>query len=66
MKHYGLYEKTVIIVILPADKGNATVVMKSKAYIKKMEDLLSDQTYQRLTTDLSKTAERKIARLIKK
>ena len=33
------------IVVLPADKGNATVVMKSSEYHNKLDDMLSSGTY---------------------
>jgi hypothetical protein len=52
------------MLILPADKGNATVVMNSKDYMRKME-VLSNQTYQLLSTDLTKVVERKMTRLIR-
>ncbi|XP_046406218.1 uncharacterized protein LOC124171124 [Ischnura elegans] len=36
------------IVVLPADKGNATVLMKKEDYNRKMEELLSDLVYHKL------------------
>ena len=56
--------KTENITILPADKGNATVVMKSEDYNTKMEQLLDDPNYKRVskdpTTYLEKTTKSKI------
>lgn len=52
------------IIILPADKGNATVIMDSNDYHRKIETLLDDPSYQRITTDpttyLEKTTKTKI------
>ena len=40
------------IIVLPADKGRVTVVMNKKDYLKKCEDLLSDEkTYSKLRSD---------------
>ena len=36
------------VVILPADKGNAAVVMNHAQYVEKMEDMLIDKTYEKL------------------
>ena len=38
------------IVVLPADKGNATVVMDRKDYVEKIEDMLKDKAYGKLKT----------------
>ncbi|KAM3823585.1 uncharacterized protein M6D78_018813 [Vipera latastei] len=52
------------IIILPADKGNATVVMNSSDYHTKLSNLLRDSTYKLLKTDpttyLEKTTKSKI------
>ena len=39
------------IVILPADKGNATVVMDRTEYVSKMSLMLEDKTYAKLKKD---------------
>lgn len=39
------------IIILPADKGNATVVMKTDDYHNKIADLLDPNTYRKLKSD---------------
>ena len=39
------------IVILPADKGNATVVMNRTEYVSKMNQMLEDPTYTKLKKD---------------
>ncbi|XP_018309593.1 uncharacterized protein [Mycetomoellerius zeteki] len=39
------------IIVLPADKGNATVVMNTSDYKKKMKNLLSDKAYKMLDKD---------------
>ncbi|XP_039221239.1 uncharacterized protein LOC120318067 [Crotalus tigris] len=52
------------IIILPADKGNATVVMNTSDYQAKLSNLLQDPTYKPLNTDpntyLEKTTKSKI------
>ncbi|KAK9402182.1 hypothetical protein NXF25_010538 [Crotalus adamanteus] len=59
----NLKEDTSII-ILPADKGNATVVMNTSDYQTKLTNLLQDSTYKPLnrdpTTYLEKTTRSKI------
>ena len=53
------------IVILPADKGRATVVMDKVAYEEKVQTLLSDTTtYTPLTKDPTSEFQTKIARTI--
>ena len=53
-------------VILPADKGNATVVMKRSDYDEKMEQLLQDPTtYQQLPKDPTPAQESKLSRKLK-
>ena len=39
------------IVVLPADKGNATVVMNRDEYEGKLESMLTDEMYRRLKKD---------------
>ena len=54
-------------VILPADKGNATVVMKRSDYNGKILQLLSDPTtYRKLPKDPTTTQENKVIRVLKK
>lgn len=52
------------VVILPADKGNATVVMDASVYNQKMKVLLEDPVYKKIDTDpttyLEKTTKMKI------
>ena len=49
------------LVILPADKGRATVVMDMCTYDEKMESLLSDRsTYKVITKDLSNSLQRRM------
>ena len=54
------------IVILPADKGNVTVVMNREEYTDKIKTMLSDGTYKRLKEDPTATVERKINRALAK
>ena len=49
------------VVILPADKGNSTVVMEKEEYNKKMMELLNTDTYEERDTDPTKTLEAKIS-----
>ena len=54
-------------VILPADKGNATVIMKKEDYNGKLQELLSDPaTYRKLNKDPTSTQEAKVSRVLKK
>ena len=48
------------IVILPADKGNATVVMNKGEYEDKLGTMLTDGTYRRLKRDPTGKIERQI------
>ncbi|XP_037505083.1 uncharacterized protein LOC119381202 [Rhipicephalus sanguineus] len=53
------------IVILPADKGNATVVLDTAVYKRKMLDLLEDQdTYIRLTRDPTLKVQKELQKLL--
>ena len=53
-------------VILPADKGNATVVMTRSDYNGKLQQLLSDPTtYRKLPKDPTPTQEAKVSRVLK-
>ena len=53
-------------VILPADKGNTTVVMERGDYDRKVRELLDDtSTYRKLPKDPTPTQESKISRKLK-
>ena len=54
------------IVILPADKGNSTVVMDRTEYDRKLEEMLSDNTYKKLDKDPTAKIKRKVAKTLKK
>ncbi|XP_046406364.1 uncharacterized protein LOC124171266 [Ischnura elegans] len=54
------------ILILPADKGNATVLMKQVEYQKKISELLSDTIYRKLGKNPMAKAERETKAIIKK
>ncbi|CAK9810876.1 hypothetical protein ANTPLA_LOCUS6713 [Anthophora plagiata] len=53
------------IVIIPADKGNTTVVMTRQDYTNKITQLLQDDTYKKIHKDPTKTIERKTTALLK-
>ena len=53
------------IVILPADKGNATVVLDRTKYEKKMNKLLEDETYKTLSKDPTSKVESRISKALK-
>ena len=53
------------IVILPADKGNATVVMDRTDYMMKMNKMLEDVTYKKLKKDPTSRIESKITRSLR-
>ena len=53
------------IVILIADKGNATVVMDQQAYDHKICSLLADDTYTKLSRDLTKRTEASFQQALK-
>ena len=53
------------IVILPADKGNATVVMDKVEYVKKMDLMLRDGAYKTLPRDPTSKVEAKIVKTLK-
>ena len=50
--------------ILPADKGNATVVMKTEDYDKKIQELLDPAEYKKLNRDPTNKTLRKTNQLI--
>ena len=53
------------IVVLPADKGNVTVVMDQSDYTVKMEALLEDSAYRRLKYDPTTKVEARITSALK-
>ena len=53
------------VVILPADKGNATVVMDTSAYQSKIDDILSDDNYRQIRKDPTKKLERELSERLK-
>ena len=58
-------EKDKNIVILPADKGNATVVLNKDDYNQKMNDLLNNASYKRLKNNPTSKVEKKVAEALK-
>ena len=52
-------------VILPADKGNATVVMRREDYSTKMKGMLETSTYRQLGKDPTATQEGRLSRKLK-
>jgi hypothetical protein len=54
------------LAILPADKGNATVVMTRMDYHKKIEEILQDNAYRPIPRDPTESKVRKTIELIKK
>ncbi|XP_046409097.1 uncharacterized protein LOC124173978 [Ischnura elegans] len=53
------------IVVLPADKGNATVLMPTEEYHKKVNEILQDGSYRVLDRDPTDAIVRKTSALIK-
>ena len=53
------------ILILPADKGNATVIMKTEDYNNKIKELLDPNTYKKLKRDPTDSIVRKTNSLVK-
>ncbi|KAG8239039.1 hypothetical protein J437_LFUL018288 [Ladona fulva] len=54
------------VVVLPADKGNATVLLPTKLYEEKMEKLLDDRTYRIISRDPTDSLVKKTTALLKK
>ena len=54
------------IIVLPADKGNMTVVINTSDYKKKMKGLLSDKTYRKLDKDPTNTITQNTRDLVEK
>ncbi|XP_046397683.1 uncharacterized protein LOC124164403 [Ischnura elegans] len=57
--------KNTAVTILPADKGNATVLMKTLDYQEKMKELLTNNSYKRIPRDPTDSISRKTIKLIK-
>ena len=53
-------------IVLPADKGNATVMMDAAQYEEKMKDLLADTVYKKVKRDPTPATEGKVRDLEKK
>ena len=51
--------------ILPADKGNATVVLDKDQYRKKLMDLLADPVYEKMVTDQTPAIEKRILKEVR-
>lgn len=58
-------KKDDTIMILPADKGNAMVVMDWSDYKGKLQAMLSNGTYQKLRKDPTPNIEREIGRTLR-
>jgi hypothetical protein len=54
------------LTILPADKGNATVVLNTTDYKHKISSLIEEPAYRKLTKDSTEAIERKTILLLKK
>ena len=54
------------IIILPADKGNATVVMDRLEYSNKLADLIGNGGYSKVKKDPTLKTERKLSRILNK
>jgi len=54
------------IIVLPADKGNTTVVMNTSDYKKKMKNLLLDKAYKKLIKDPTNTIAQNTKILVEK
>ncbi|KAM7304973.1 uncharacterized protein ISCGN_014873 [Ixodes scapularis] len=52
------------IVILPADKGNSTVVLDRDAYEKKIQDLLDSSAYEKLRKDPTSQVQTKLNNIL--
>ncbi|KAG8222146.1 hypothetical protein J437_LFUL000728 [Ladona fulva] len=53
------------VVILPADKGNATVLMERYSYTRRIQEILKDGSYKVIACDLTDTLTRKTSTLFK-
>ena len=62
----SLFHKAVVDeVILPADKGNVTMMMRRCDYDGKMEEMLETGTYRKLRGDPTATQENRLSRKLK-
>jgi hypothetical protein len=59
-------KKSTDLTILPADKGNATVILSTVDYKQKITSLLEEASYKRLARDPTDSKERKTTLLLKK
>ena len=59
-------KKNMNLTILPADKGNATVILNTVDYKQKIASLLEDPSYKSLARDPTELTERTTALLLKK
>jgi hypothetical protein len=57
---------TTHLTILPADKGNATVILNTTDYKQKIASLLDDSAYKKLRKDPTDSIERTTIQLLKK
>ena len=62
----SLKAKSQELKILPADKGNAAVVMSNEQYKDKMEEHLCTDTYSQLKKDPTESLSRKLDAILKK
>ena len=61
-------ERTAVrndLVILTAEKGNATVVLDQADYKKRVENLLEDPVYRKISKDPTSATERKLTKELK-
>ena len=65
MKALSDLRKDEDMVILPADKGNTTVVLDKKDYTEKMNQMLEGETYKAITKDPTTRAETKVTTVLK-
>ncbi|XP_072037290.1 uncharacterized protein [Amphiura filiformis] len=64
-KAINVLKKEDSIVILPADKGKATVVLDKQEYNEKVDSMLSDtKTYEELTSDPTQKYKRKLVAIL--
>ena len=54
------------LTVLPADKGNATVILNTTDYKQKITSLLEDPAYKKIHKDRTDSIERKTTKLLKK
>ena len=53
------------IVILPADKGNTTVILSKEEYVSKLTDMIGCDTYKKLKKDPTRAKESNVTRELK-